>query len=244
MPEGPSIVILKEAVRKFKRKKIQQAKGNAKIDMDALTGKSIVEFKSWGKQFFIVMKGAVVRIHFLLWGSYSIDEVTRPDKSIRLHLKFTNGDLYFYTCSVKMVDEAFLNAIDWRADVMSDEWSATAAVKKLKAQPEMLACDALLDQEIFSGVGNIIKNEVLFRIGVHPLSEVGKMPAKKLKQLVDEARKYSFDFYKWKKEFVLKKNWLMHTKKVCPTCAGLVSLQHLGKTNRRSFYCEHCQQRY
>ncbi|MGJ9419020.1 hypothetical protein ACHAC9_14805 [Massilia sp. CMS3.1] len=26
----------------------------------------------------------------------------------------------------------------------------------------------LLDQDIFSGVGNVIKNEVLFRIRVHP----------------------------------------------------------------------------
>lgn len=237
-------MILKEAVQKFKRKKIQQANGNAKIDMEALAGKSIVEFKSWGKQFFIVLRGTVVRIHFLLWGSYSIDELIRPDKSIRLHLKFTNGDLYFYTCSVKIVDDAFLSAIDWQADVMSDEWNAALARKKLKAQPAMLACDALLDQQVFSGVGNIIKNEVLFRIGVHPLSEVGKMPPKKLKQLVDEARNYSFDFYKWKKEFVLKKNWLIHTKKKCPNCSGPVSLQHLGKTNRRSFYCERCQQRY
>lgn len=237
-------MILKEAVQKFKRKKIQQANGNAKIDMEAMAGKSIVEFKSWGKQFFIVLKGTVVRIHFLLWGSYSIDELIRPDKSIRLHLKFTNGDLYFYTCSVKIVDDAFLSAIDWQADVMSDEWNAALARKKLKAQPAMLACDALLDQQVFSGVGNIIKNEVLFRIGVHPLSEVGKMPPKKLKQLVDEARNYSFDFYKWKKEFVLKKNWLIHTKKKCPNCSGPVSLQHLGKTNRRSFYCERCQQRY
>ncbi|MER3465444.1 MAG: endonuclease, partial [Chitinophagaceae bacterium] len=36
--------------------------------------------------------------------------------------------------------------------------------------------DALLDQEIFSGVGNIIKNEVLYRIEVHPLSTIGALP--------------------------------------------------------------------
>ena len=31
-----------------------------------------------------------------------------------------------------------------------------------------MVCDALLDQTVFAGVGNIIKNEVLFRTGVHP----------------------------------------------------------------------------
>jgi len=51
-----------------------------------------------------------------------------------------------------------------------------------------------LDQNIFAGVGNIIKNEVLFRICVHPGSKVGKLPAKQLNALVKEARNYSFDF--------------------------------------------------
>ncbi len=45
---------------------------------------------------------------------------------------------------------------------MSDTWNAAAARKKLRAMPETLVCDALLDQNVFAGVGNIIKNEVLY----------------------------------------------------------------------------------
>ena len=82
----------------------------------------------------------------------------------------------------------------------------------------MLACDALLDQDIFAGVGNIIKNEVLFRIRLHPLSTVGAMPAPKLRALVEQARTYSFDFLEWKKQYVLKKHWLAHAKPTCPRC--------------------------
>lgn len=40
----------------------------------------------------------------------------------------------------------------------------------------MVACDALLNQDLFAGSGNIIKNEVLFRIGVHPWSTLGALP--------------------------------------------------------------------
>ena len=36
--------------------------------------------------------------------------------------------------------------------------------------------DALLDQDVFAGAGNIIKNEVLHRIRVHPESPVGRLP--------------------------------------------------------------------
>ena len=108
----------------------------------------------------------------------------------------------------------------------------------------MLVCDALLDQEIFAGVGNIIKNEVLFRIRLHPLSTIGALSAPKLRQLVEQARQYSFDFLEWKKAFVLKKNWLAHTKSTCPRCQLPFKKSRLGKFPRRSFYCERCQKLY
>jgi endonuclease-8 len=127
---------------------------------------------------------------------------------------------------------------------MSDLWDAAAARRKLRAMPEALACDALLDQNVFAGVGNIIKNEVLFRIRLHPLSTVGALPARKLAQLVAEARAYSFDFLAWKKAYVLRKHWLAHTKRTCPRCRVPFVKAHLGKTNRRSFYCARCQKRY
>ncbi len=74
----------------------------------------------------------------------------------------------------------------------------------------------LLDQHIFSGSGNIVKNEVLFRIKVHPLSKVGKLPAAKLKSLVRETVKYAFQFLEWKKAYTLKAHWQAHTKRICP----------------------------
>lgn len=127
---------------------------------------------------------------------------------------------------------------------MSDQWNAAAARKKLRARPDMLVCDALLDQTIFSGVGNIIKNEVLFRIRIHPLSTIGGLPAPKLRALVEQAREYAFDFLKWKRAFVLKQHWLAHTKRICPRCNIPFSKEQLGKTKRRSFYCERCQRKY
>src|SRR5690606_37234513 len=148
----------------------------------------------FGKQTYLVFEKINVRIHLLMCGSYSVDEQTKPDKSLRLALHFKKGSIYIYTCSVKLVDDAFLNLIPWEADVLSDDWQPKMAKQKLKQTPEALVCDALLDQDIFAGVGNIIKNEVLFRIGVQPESPVGELPAVKLNALVKEARNYSFDF--------------------------------------------------
>ncbi len=243
MPEGPSIVILKEQVQGFAGKKILSASGNTKLDIADLAGKKVIAFKSWGKHFLVVLPKITIRIHFLLFGSYSINEKTKPNP--RLHLHFKMGDLYFYACSVKLLAEDPDQLYDWSGDVMNEDWDPAGARKKLKTMPEEMAADALLDQDVFAGVGNIIKNEVLFRIRVHPESQIGALPPKKLTALINEARLYSFDFLKWKKAFELKKHWLAHAKSECPRDhIPFIKVKHLGKRKRRAFFCTKCQKRY
>ena len=242
MPEGPSIVILKELAAPFKRKKIIAVRGNAKVDIERARGRTVTDFKSWGKHFLICFDDFTIKIHFMLFGSYRINE--ERDMAPRLSLTFKNGTMNFYACSVKLLEEPLDTIYDWAADIMSDSWDAQAAKKKLQQTPEMLVCDALLDQNIFAGSGNIIKNEVLFRIKVHPKSEAGALPAKKLAEMISEARNYSFDFLKWKKAYVLKKHWLAHNQKMCPRCHIPLIREYMGAHHRRTFFCENCQVLY
>jgi endonuclease-8 len=243
MPEGPSIVILKEEAARFTGKKILRVEGNTTIGKERLVNQRIVAVRSWGKHFLIQFPGFALRVHFLLFGSYRIDE--RKDRPPRLSLGFARGgEFNLYACSVRFIEDDLDDVYDWSADVMSDQWDAAAARKKLRAMPDILVCDALLEQTLFAGVGNIIKNEVLFRIRVHPMTTVGALPARKLRELVEQARQYSFDFMAWKKAYVLKKHWLAHAKRMCPRCDTALTKAHLGTTNRRSFFCERCQRKY
>ncbi|CAN5355519.1 endonuclease [soil metagenome] len=244
MPEGPSIIILKELVQQFKNKKVLDAFGNAAIDHPGLVNKKVIDFKSWGKHFLICFTHTTLRIHFLLFGSYSFNEQTKADRSLRLCLRFKNGTVYFYTCAIKQLDEKPNYLYDWSSDVMNDEWKPAEALKKLKALPAEMICDSLLDQEIFSGVGNIIKNEVLCRVKLHPKSITAKIPAPVLKQLIKEARHYSFEFLEWKKAGVLKKHWLAYHKKICSRCNLPIIKEDTGKKHRSSFYCANCQVLY
>jgi endonuclease VIII len=240
MPEGPSIVILKDAVKHFKKKKLLDASGSTtKIELERLNGKTVTDFKSWGKHFLICFQGFFVRVHFLLFGSYLINETkaTKP----RLSLRFDNGELNLYAGSVILVEGSPDDVYDWSADVMNKKWDEKKAAAKLKKMPGTLVCDALLDQNVFAGVGNIIKNEVLFRIKLHPKTTVGNIPPGVMKQLLKEAVNYSFDFLEWKKAYVLRKHWLAHTKKICPRCEIPLHKEYLGKTNRRTFFCDNCQ---
>lgn len=240
MPEGPSIVLLKEQVLSFAGKKILKVSGNSKIDQNRLVNQKIISFKSWGKHFLICFKGFSLRIHFLMFGSYRINE-RKIDKPIRLNLSLRNGEINFYSCSIKYLEGDINNHYDWTSDVMNDDWNPRKARAKLKTKSEMQVCDALLEQEIFAGVGNIIKNEVLYRIKVHPESIIGKLPPLKIKKLLAESRIYSFQFLEWKRNYELKKHWLAHTKKLCLRCDHPIIKKQTGVKKRRSFICTNCQ---
>ncbi len=77
MPEGPSLVLLKEAARPLAEgRRIERASGNTTaIDTAALTGRSVVSVRTWGKHFLLEPdSGCTVRGHFLLFGSFRIDD--------------------------------------------------------------------------------------------------------------------------------------------------------------------------
>lgn len=244
MPEGPSLVILREAVASLKLENtaITKAEGTAAIPMDRLRGKKVKEFRTWGKHFLICLDDCLLRIHFLLFGSYRINETAH--KPAKLSLFFRGDALHFYACSVKLLPLSALEDYDWSADIMSAAWKPAKALKKMQQKPGDLVCDLLLDQNIFSGSGNIVKNEVLFRCRVHPESRVAFLPEAKQKELISEVRKYGRQFLAWKKAGTLRQHWQAHTRDTCPRCHIPFQLRLTGKTRRRSFFCTSCQQLY
>src|SRR5687768_851015 len=103
MPEGPSLVILKELAQPFEGRTIAAAHGNSKaVPYDQLPGQRIVSLRTWGKHFLIELPIFTIRIHFLMFGSYRIDE-RKENSPERLGLAFDGGgELNFYTCAVQL----------------------------------------------------------------------------------------------------------------------------------------------
>lgn len=239
MPEGPSIVIAKEKMAPFIGKTVVEVSGNSKTDIQRMKNKTLIDIKSWGKHLLLCFDDFTLRIHFLLFGSYLVNE--EKATPIRLSLKFAEGTLNYYSASLKFLEGDVNAYYDWSADVMNDQWDDKKAESKLSKIPDQMICDALLEQDIFAGVGNIIKNEVLYLVRIHPESTVGKLQKKDLKAIIRKARSYSFDFLKWKKEFTLRQHWLAHRKNICLRCDLPFHKIKTGKKNRRSYYCSSCQ---
>lgn len=244
MPEGPSLVILKEALQPFKGRKITAASGYAKgiPHPGMLVGKTITGFKTWGKHLLITFKDFSIRVHMGLFGSYKINEPVKRNAS--LHLQFGDDEVNFSISNIKVIEEPLNKVYDWSADIMDKKWDEDKAIEKLKQKPKMMICDALLDQDIFSGSGNIIKNESLFRARIHPESLCGKIPADKQRELTREVVKFTSDFLKWKKVGVLNKHLEAYEKDTCPRNHIPFHKTDTGKGKRHSYYCDKCQVLY
>ncbi len=247
MPEGPSLVMFREDFLPFKGKKVTVATGNAKaIDQGRMEGRTLKDIRTFGKHMlFYFGDDLTLRIHFLMFGTYRINEV-KENRKETVHLEFKGGEVInLYTCSARYIEQPLDEVYDWAGDVLNKAWDPKKALKKLKAQPkDTMVCDVLLDQDIFAGVGNIIKNEVLYLTRIHPESGIGHLPLKKMKELIDTAVEYTYDFLKWRREGTLKRHWQVHRQKLCPVHGTKLCKGHLGEKKRGSFWCEECQERY
>lgn len=237
--EGPSLVIAREEMSRAIGQKVLRVSGNSKLPIATLKNQTLLEIGTWGKHLLFFFEKCTLKIHFLLWGSYRVDDP--KDQAPRLQLEFKDITIYCYSCSVQFLHEDVDEIYDWSADVMSPSWDEKKAFQKERKHPQEMVCDVLLDQSIFSGVGNIIKNEVLFLQRLSPMHKVGDLSPRKQMALVREAEDYTWKFYEWKRIHELRKHWLIMRKKTCPNCGGPVTHEVTGKRKRLSHFCKHCQ---
>src|SRR5690606_20317660 len=108
----------------------------------------------------IFSSNIVTRTHFMLFGTYRIDD-PKENRVPRIQFEFSNGTVYFYACAFSMDAGTPFKELDHRVDVLSDEWNEAYVTKLLKDKGDPYLCDLFLDQSLFAGSGNIVKNEVL-----------------------------------------------------------------------------------
>ena len=248
--EGPSLHLAADQLQPFVGHRIDRVAGNSRIGIERLSSEHVEDIFAWGKHLVFQFSAFALRVHFMLWGTFaatvngvSVTGDYRRAGPPRLVLEFSNGEITIWAASLKFVEDPNVKAgYDFTADVLSDEWDARAAIRKVRAFPRNEIADVLLDQAIFAGVGNIIKNEVLFRTRTSPFAKVKDIPDRRLRQIVADARTFSFRFLELRKIFALRRNLEIYRRSVCSSCGGKILRCVHGQRARRSFFCTSCQQ--
>lgn len=248
--EGPSISLAVEQLSSFINKKIISVSGNTKRDKERLKNQKILDIFSHGKQLFFQFDLFALRVHFLLYGSFEATinnikvtgDYPKKNREARLALSIRNGHIDMYNCSVSFIEQEDTKSLcDYSIDIMAPEWDSKKAYKSLKASSESEVADVLLDQSIFAGVGNIIKNEVLLKTGILPTRKIKQIADDDLKALIKNTRDYVFKFFEWRKNFVLKSHYQIYRQSFCKQCGAKVKRKKTGLRERISYICEHCE---
>ncbi|NXP03901.1 NEIL2 Endonuclease, partial [Thinocorus orbignyianus] len=192
--------------------------------------------------------GSWLRFHFGLFGSIRANEFSRANKANkrgdwkdpapRLVLHFENGGfLAFYNCRMQWCSSP---RTDPASDILSVEFHRSRALNALGAPNPI--CYTLLDQRYFSGLGNIIKNEILYLAKIHPLTQGSLLALSDRERLLDCAVQFSSDWLDSK----LRGKGLhpqIYQKEQCPLGHTVMkgTLGPPGGFKRLTWWCPQCQ---
>jgi endonuclease-8 len=241
MPEGPSILHLKQQLLPFKGKIVQHAGGYGHMPVTWINGKKLLDIQTWGKHLLLVFSNGTVRVHLGLFGEVLISERKKVNRSF--FLEFTNGEINGYVVKATKLEKPLDELYDWRTDILSPHFDKTWIKTLLKKQAAKTIDDVLMDQNIFTGVGNKIRNEALYRAAIHPLSIVGKIPAVKITKLINEVVNYARIFYKQLQKDGVNDFFQVYQQNYAAD-GSEVTMKVLPKSKRKIFFSEHWQQLY
>ncbi|QOW09534.1 hypothetical protein Q73A0000_03715 [Kaistella flava (ex Peng et al. 2021)] len=188
MPEGPTIVVFKKRLEKFEGKKVTESDGYNNPFAEEISGKKLISVESYGKLLLLDFKDFLITVHFGLFGSFLINETKKVNASFSLF--FGDDFINFYVVKIKKIEKD--HDFDQELNVFSKKYKLEKTQKLLlEKYADKKIGDVLLNQDVFPGLGNIIRNEVLFLSKIHPESTVDKIPSKKIKELLQIIKEFS-----------------------------------------------------
>lgn len=241
MPEGPSILHLKNQLRSFKGKIVRKAGGYGPMPTAWLKGKKLLDIKTWGKHLLLVFNNGTVRIHLGLFGDVTVNERKKVNRAF--YLEFAHGEINGYVINAKKITGSLKDIYDWRTDILSPAFDKKYIRSLLKEHAPKTIGDVLMDQDIFSGVGNKIRIEALYRAGIHPLSIIGKIPPAKITKLINEVVIYAKMFYHQLEKKGTHTGFQVYQQEFTPD-GSQVTMKYLTKTKRKIYFSEHKQVLY
>ena len=241
MPEGPSILYLKDQLQPFKGKLVKATGGYGDMLVEWIKGKKLMDIKTWGKHLLFVFSNGTVKVHLGLFGQILINERKKVNRSF--YLEFAVGEINGYVVKAAKLCKPINEIYDWRTDILSKEFDKKYIKFLLKEKGKKTIDDVLMDQDIFSGVGNKIRNEALYRSRIHPMSIIEKIPLAKISTLINEVVKYATIFYRQLRE--KGKNDLFQVYQQKHAADGSeVTMKVLKKSKRKIYFSEHRQKLY
>jgi endonuclease VIII len=144
-----------------------------------LTGQVVDEVCSRGKHLFIRVGPASIHSHLKMDGSWRVtSRPVRNDHRIRIILEVKEIRAVGIDLGVlEILDRAHdgESVAHLGPDLLGDDWDPKIAAANLTAHPDRPIAEALLDQRVLAGIGNVYCNELCFVSGRLPTAPVSAL---------------------------------------------------------------------
>ncbi|MBS7636767.1 hypothetical protein KEJ37_05475 [Candidatus Bathyarchaeota archaeon] len=222
------------------------------VPKEEIIGKRFHGSNSFGKNILLFFDNKAIRIHLMMFGAIHIyginDPLLKPKERVRLMVAGDRKKLVVYNAPIVELDEKskILGRLrrELGPDPLSNEWDGSKAFENIVKFSDEKIGTVLLNQSVIAGIGNILRNEILFRAGINPERKIRDLSAEEIKRIVDFARKLSDQFLDRKLHGKQIKDLLYVYNRFsgfCTVCAHPIKFYMQKPINRKTFVCENCQ---
>jgi endonuclease-8 len=215
-------------------------------------GLKFLNADSYGKNIVMFFNGLAIRVHLMMFGAihiYDIDGgLLKHERFVRLLINGNRRKLVVYNAPIVELDKTdrLLSKLkrELGPDPLSREWDKQRAIENLLRLKNEKVGVALLNQSVIAGIGNILRNEILFRAGINPERAVETLTKAEVEKIVKMCESLMEDFLKLKVEKKRIKPILFvynNYSGTCKICGGKIKFYMQQPIKRKTFVCVKCQ---
>jgi endonuclease VIII len=205
---------------------------------EQLDGRRLEGVEAIGKNLLLSFEGGLVlRSHLRMSGRWTVrDRGSATRGRPWLVLRGTGREAVLWGGPVLELNRRAVRRLG--PDILARPPDVDRMVANLRAQSRREVGDALLDQRLVSGIGNVWKAESLWRARISPWRAVGETTDAELRRVLDEAARLMRASVDTGRE---ERAIYRHAGRPCPRCQAPIESRGQGDANRTAYWCPSCQ---
>jgi len=259
MPEGDTIFRSAATLRPaIEGRAIESARArDGVVDCEVLEGNAIAAVDSRGKHLLMhLASGHALHSHMGMTGSWRLyrpeQPWQKPERYAALVMRIAGLDVVCF--SPKLLELLTANQLRRHAhlnrlgpDLLADDFDAPGAIARFRAHNRLPLGEAVMNQSIVCGIGNVYKSELLFLQGLDPFAATAEFTDDELVALLENARTLMRrNLARGPRQTRFRGDgrrlWAYgRSGEACYKCGGPIQLRRQGEAGRTTYWCPECQ---
>ena len=261
MPEGDTLHrtarVLAAALdgERIVRVEVELRRGTLRAEQ--LEGRTVTRVEAVGKNLLVHLDdGHLIWSHFRMTGSFHVyrpgEPWTRPARQRSLALVTARAVVVGFNLPIleRLSEKQAARHPQLAAlgpDLLSPTFDLSHAVARFRTEPLLSLGEALLDQRLAAGVGNVYKSEVLHLCRMDPFSPVKAATDEQLADLLRRARALMLRNLDGRMRRTSHgpsgERYRVYGREglPCPVCEAPIEMTRQGAAGRSTYFCPTCQ---